>query len=72
MSEIIKSRLLAMINSELEEVNKMISNEKLWLFGSTTEESSQIHSENIANLEEFKGILKTMRKQIEEEGHINV
>lgn len=72
MSEITKIRLLAMISSELEQVNKMISNEKLWMFGSTTKEDSQMHSDNIKDLEEFKEILKIMESQIVKEGCINV
>jgi hypothetical protein len=67
MSDITKIRLLAMIEGELEQVRGMTSNENLWLLGSNTEEESQMHTENISNLEEYKTLLLKMKEQIEED-----
>lgn len=67
MSDITKIRLLAMVEGELEQVRGMTSNENLWLLGSNTEEESQMHSENISNLEEYKTLLLKMKEQIEED-----
>jgi hypothetical protein len=67
MSDITKIRLLAMIEGELEQVRGMLSNENLWLLGSNTDEESQMHTENIANLEEYKTLLLKMKEQIEED-----
>lgn len=67
MSEIMKIRLLAMIDEELKQVTGMISNENLWMHGSDTKEDQLIHMDNIADLEEYKELLLRMREQVVEE-----
>lgn len=67
MSEIMKVRLLAMLDGELKQVVGMISNETLWMHGAEDTEQQQMHIENIANLEEYKEMLLKMREQVIEE-----
>ena len=67
MTEIMKIGLLTMIDTEMKQVVGMISNEALWAHGSTTEEDAQMHTDNIADLEEYKELLLKMREQVVEE-----
>lgn len=67
MSDIMKIRLLAMIDEELKQVTGMISNENLWMHGSDSREDQLIHMDNIADLEEYKELLLRMREQVVEE-----
>lgn len=67
MSDIMKIRLLTMIDSEMREVVGAISNEMLWANGSDTEEQMQMHYDNVAELEEYKSLLLRMREQVVEE-----
>ena len=67
MSDIMKIRLLAMIDEEMKQVVGMISNENLWMHGSANEEESQMHVDNMANLEEYKALLLRMREKVVEE-----
>lgn len=64
MSDFAKIRLLAMIDNEIEEVTGAISNNRLWMHGSDTMEEAAMFQENIAELEEYKGTLFELRKQI--------
>jgi hypothetical protein len=72
MSDLMKIRLSAMLDTEIEQVKGMISNEALWAHGSETEEQAQMHTENIENLEEYKQLLIEMQEQVNKEGKINV
>ena len=67
MSEIMKIRLLTMIDEEMKQVAGMISNETLWMHGSNTQEESQMHVDNLADLEEYKALLLRMRDKVVEE-----
>lgn len=67
MTDIMKIRLLAMIDEEMKQVVGMISNETIWMHGSATEEESQMHVSNIADLEEYKDTLLRMREKVVEE-----
>lgn len=67
MSEIMKIRLLAMIDAELKQVTGMISNETLWMHGSDTKEEQLIHIDNITDLNEYNDLLLRMREQVVEE-----
>jgi hypothetical protein len=67
MSEIMKIRLLAMIDEEMKQVVGMISNETLWMHGSDTQEESQMHVDNMTDLEEYKALLLRMREKVVEE-----
>lgn len=71
MSEITKTKLLAMIDNEMQQVVGDISNETLWANGSTTKEECQMHYDNVADLVEYQTLLLIMRKQIVE-GEFNV
>jgi hypothetical protein len=67
MSDIMKIRLLTMIDNEMKQVVGAISNESLWADGSTTEEETQMHYDNVADLEEYKSLLLRMREQVVED-----
>jgi hypothetical protein len=67
MSELMKIRLLAMIDSELKHVAGMISNETLWMHGSNTKDDQIIHMSNIADLEDYNSLLLRMREKVVEE-----
>lgn len=67
MSDIMRIRLLAMIDAEMRQVVGMISNESLWAHGSRSEEDFQMHVDNMADLEEYKALLLRMREKVVEE-----
>jgi hypothetical protein len=71
MTDIMQIRLLAMIDEEMKQVVGMISNETVWMHGSANEEESQMHVDNMADLEEYKNLLLRMREQVVE-GELNV
>lgn len=72
MSEMVKIWLAEMVHREIEQVNGTISNNCLWLHSSESPEEAEMFTANIASLEEYKSTLLEMKKQVEEEGHINV
>lgn len=63
MTDLMRVRMLAMIDDEMKQVAGMISNEAIWACGSSTEEEAQMHSENITELEEYQEILFKLREQ---------
>lgn len=67
MTDIMKIRLLAMIDEEMKQVVGMISNETVWMHGSATEEESQMHMSNIADLEEYRDTLLRIRERTVED-----
>lgn len=67
MSNLMRVRMLAMIDAEMKQVAGMISNESIWACGSSTEEDSQMHAENIADLEEYQEVLLRLREQVVED-----
>jgi hypothetical protein len=71
MTNLIKIRMLAMLDNEIEEVNGSISNELLWSQSSATAEEAEMFVDNIAKLTEYKAVLSKMREQVEE-GTFNV
>lgn len=71
MSETVKIWLAGMVQNEIEQVTGTISNNNLWMRSSETEEEVEMFSENIATLEEYKLVLETIYKSIEE-GTFNV
>jgi hypothetical protein len=71
MSAIMKIRLLTMLDNEIRHVNGMISNESLWALGSSSKEDSQMHSDNMSDLEEYKSLLLKMRDKVEREEDFN-
>jgi hypothetical protein len=66
MSDLIRVRMLAMLDAEMKQVAGMISNETIWAHGSSTEEDAQMHSDNIAELEEYQETLLKLREQVVE------
>lgn len=72
MSEMTKIWLAEMLHREIEQINGAISNNCLWLHSSESSEEAEMFTSNIASLEEYKSTLLEMKKQVEEEGHINV
>lgn len=71
MTNIMKIRMLAMLDNEIEEVNGSISNELLWSKSSTTAEEAEMFVDNAESLTEYKAVLSKMREQVEE-GTFNV
>lgn len=71
MSETVKIWLAGMVQNEIEQVTGTISNNNLWMHSSETDEEVEMFAENIANLEEYKSVLETIYKSIEE-GTFNV
>jgi hypothetical protein len=51
----------------MKQVVGMISNETVWMHGSANEEESQMHVDNMADLEEYKALLLRMREKVVEE-----
>ena len=64
MNETVKIWLIDMIDAEIKEVTSNISNQKLWMHGVTDVETVAMFVSNINDLEEYKEILFTLRKQI--------
>lgn len=71
MSEMVKIWLAEMLHREIEEVNGTISNNRLWLHSSETAGEVDMFSANIESLEEYKTLLLTMQRKVEE-GTFNV
>ena len=71
MTNLMKIRMLAMLDNEIEEVNGSISNELLWSQSSATAEEAEMFVDNVENLTEYKAVLSKMREQVEE-GTFNV
>lgn len=67
MTDLIRTRLLAMVNSELEQTAGSISNNKLWMHGSDSPEQVAMFEQNIEELMELEDILKILREQIMED-----
>lgn len=68
MSDIMITRMLAMLDAEMKQVAGMISNESIWAYGSST---PQMHIDNIKELEEYQEVLLKLREQVVE-GELNV
>lgn len=66
MTDLMKIRLCAMINNELQQVDADISNELIWARASLTKEDNAMFMENVASYNEYKELLLDLRKQVEE------
>jgi hypothetical protein len=66
MSEMIKIRMLAMIDREIEDVENNIRNNEVWKHGSSTKEEAEMFEENITDLEVYKEMLLDLRAKITE------
>jgi hypothetical protein len=71
MSDLMKIRLLAMLDEEIKEVEGSISNNRLWMLGSDDEDDMILFQSNINDLEEYKETLQKMRTQVMK-GEFNV
>ena len=71
MTDLMKIRMLAMLDNEIKEVDGSISNELLWSKSSTTAEEAEMFVDNVESLTEYKAVLSKMREQVEE-GTFNV
>ena len=71
MSDLMKIRLLAMLDEEIKEVEGSISNNRLWMLGSDDEDDMILFQSNINDLEEYKETLQRMRTQVMK-GEFNV
>lgn len=58
MTEIIKIWLTNMYEENIEETKVAISNERLWAKAATSTEETEMHMNNIANMEEYIEVLK--------------
>lgn len=67
MSPMSKIWLLTMLEREIAETEGTISNETLWSEAGATEEDSQMHEGNIADLEEYKELLIEIKERVEKE-----
>lgn len=66
MPDLMRTRLLAMIDAELKETEGSISNNKLWALGSQTAEEEEMFVGNIAELTELQDFLLRLREQVVE------
>jgi hypothetical protein len=66
MSEMIKIRMLAMIDREIEDVEDNIRNNEVWKHGSSTKEEAEMFEENITDLEVYKEMLLDLRAKVTE------
>jgi hypothetical protein len=66
MSEMIKIRMLAMIDREIEDVEDNIRNNEVWKHGSSTKEEADMFEENITDLEVYKEMLLDLRAKVTE------
>lgn len=67
MSDLVRTRLLAMIDAELKETMGSISNNKIWMHGSDTQEEASMFEENLAELMELDRILMKLRELVVED-----
>ena len=72
MTEFFKIRLIEMLDAEIKSVNASIANNNIWLKSCLTKQEQTTYIENIVDLEEYGAILEEMKRQVEEEGAINV
>lgn len=66
MTEMIKIRMLAMIDREIEDVEDNIRNNEVWKHGSSTKEEAEMFEENITDLEVYKEMLLDLRAKVTE------
>lgn len=66
MTEMIKIRMLAMIDREIEDVENNIRNNEVWKHGSSTKEEVEMFEENITDLEVYKEMLLDLRAKVTE------
>ena len=62
MDEMVKKWVQALYNEEIDNATKAISNERLWLKGSTTAKEQNSHIENIKRYEEYIETLEGLKE----------
>ena len=62
MDEMIKKWVQALYNEEIDNATKAISNERLWLKGSSTTMEQNAHMENIKRYEEYIETLEGLKE----------
>ena len=62
MDEMVKKWVQALYTDEIDNATKAISNERLWLKGSTTAEEQNSHIENIRRYEEYIETLEGLKE----------
>ena len=62
MDEMVKKWVQALYNEEIDNATKAISNERLWLKGSTTAKEQNSHMENIRRYEEYIETLEGLKE----------
>ena len=62
MDEMVKIWVRALYNEEIDSATQAISNERLWLKGSTTAKEQNSHMENIRRYEEYIETLEGLKE----------
>ena len=62
MDEMVKIWVKALYNEEIDSATQAISNERLWLKGSTTAKEQNSHMENIRRYEEYIETLEGLKE----------
>ena len=62
MDEMVKIWVQNLYNEEIDNATKAISNERLWLKGSTTAKEQNSHMENIRRYEEYIETLEGLKE----------
>ena len=62
MDEMVKIWVQNLYNEEIDNATKAISNERLWLKGSTTTKEQNSHIENIKRYEEYIETLEGLKE----------
>lgn len=71
MTDLIRTRLLAMVDAELKETEGSISNNQVWALAARSPEENYLFEENIEELIKLQNFLLKLREQIVE-GELNV
>ena len=70
MSDTVREWLIQMFTNELEEAEVSQDNEEIWALGSPTVEEAEMHTENAAELANYKEVLAQLKKHLEEGGEL--
>ena len=62
MDEMVKMWVKALYTDEIDNATKAISNERLWLKGSSTTMEQNVHMENIKRYEEYIETLEGLKE----------
>lgn len=65
MSNRTKSWLHALYTNEIKEVDKAIDNENVWLIASTNQAETEMHWDNLMELDEYIKVLEKLKGELE-------